>query len=276
VEYNGKQNVLNQSPANRTAGFYAQTYDAWVPDWPGELAFYRELAAEVMRAGGGVLEIACGTGRIAARLAQEGMLVVGLDRSPEMLEVAQEKTRGLGSVRWVQADMRSFALGETFGLVIMPGHSFQHLSTPHDQVACLECIRRHLRPEGTLVVHLDHQNVNWLGSLLGEKGGRFEPAGEFRHPKTGRDVRAFRAWSYEPATQTAVSQALWEEIGADGQVIDRWESGPVRLHCVFRFEMEHLLARIGFSVVAVYGDFFRGALVDTSSEMVWTARNGGE
>jgi SAM-dependent methyltransferase len=262
---------MSPSPEKRIAEFYAQTYDAWVPDWPGELDFYRELVAIAHRSGGAVLEIACGTGRIAARLAQEGATIVGMDRSSEMLDVARHKTGGLSRVRWVQADMRSFDLGGTFGLVIMPGHSFQHLNTAHDQVACLECIRRHLRQDGTLVVHLDHQDVAWLGGLVGEKGGRFEPGGQFRRPETGREVRAFRAWSYEPATQAAVSQARWEEIGADGEVLERWESGPVRLHCVFRFEMEHLLARVGFDIDAVYGDFARGPLLDPSTEMIWIA-----
>jgi SAM-dependent methyltransferase len=263
---------MSRLPEGRIAEFYAQTYDAWVPDWPGELDFYRELAAEATSRGGVVLEVACGTGRIAARLAREGVPVVGLDRSPEMLEVARQKTTGLGNVRWVQADMRSFDLDEAYGRVIIPGHSFQHLNTPSDQVACLECIKRHLRQDGGLVVHLDHQDVTWLGGLVGEKGGRFESAGQFRHPVTGREVRAFRAWSYEPASQTAISQARWEAIGPDGQVVDRWESGPVRLHCVFRFEMEHLLARVGFAVRDVYGDFFGGPLLDTSRDMIWVAR----
>ena len=44
------------------------------------------------------------------------------------------------------------------------------------------------------------------------------------------------------------------------------------LHCVFRFEMEHLLARTGFEIQAVYGDFFKNALNDQSSEMIWVAR----
>ena len=42
-----------------------------------------------------------------------------------------------------------------------------------------------------------------------------------------------------------------------GQVVsERIESAVKRLHCVFRFEMEHLLLRAGFEVEALYGDFF--------------------
>jgi hypothetical protein len=37
--------------------------------------------------------------------------------------------------------------------------------------------------------------------------------------------------------------------------------------------MEHLLARVGLAVVALYGDFFRGPLRDTSTEMVWIAQD---
>lgn len=255
--------------------FYAQTYDDSVPDWPGELDFYRQMAASAMARGGSVLEIACGTGRVAIRLAEDGVNVVGLDLSPEMLAIARHKSAGLGNTRWVEADMRSFDLEETFELAIIPGHAFQNLNTPQDQVACLECIKRHLRPGGTLVVHLDHMNtdnVRWLGALCGEKGGAFEAAEQFRHPHSERQTRAFRAWSYEPSTQTATVRTVWEELDANGQALNRVERKPIRLHCVFRFEMEHLLARVGYEIAAVYGDFLHQELQDDSSDMIWVAK----
>jgi SAM-dependent methyltransferase len=265
---------MSPSSDQRVAEFYAQTYDESVPDWPGEMEFYRGLASEVRSKGEGLLEIACGTGRVAIRLAQEGTHTVGLDLAPNMLEVAREKSKGVAGISWVQADMCAFDLGETFGLVIIPGHAFQNLNTPQEQVACLECIYRHLKPGGKLVVHLDHQNVEnvgWLGGLVGEKGGVFEPAEQFQHARTGRRIRTFRAWAYEPATQTAICTTAWEAISSDGQVVDRWQTDPVRLHCVFRFEMEHLLARVGFSIDEVYGDFFKKLLADRSSNMIWVA-----
>lgn len=257
----------------RVREFYAETYDTVVPDWPGEIDFYRKLAAETGSKGQAVLEIACGTGRVAIRLAQDGIDVVGLDLSPAMLSIAREKSIGMSNVRWVRGDMRSFELGETFGLAIIPGHSFQNILTAKDQVATLESIKRHLVPGGTLVVHLDHLSVSWLGELAGDQGDVFKTAGMFTHPKTGRQIRTSQAWSYEPVSQTAISQTVWEAINANGEVADRWESGPLRFHCVFRFEMEHLLKRAGFEVDDVYGDFFRQELQDESSEMIWVARN---
>jgi hypothetical protein len=142
-------------------------------------------------------------------------------------------------------------------------------------MACLDCIKRHLTPDGVLVIHLDHmniENVRWLGELCGEKRGVFKAAEQFQHPQTGRQTRALRAWSYEPSTQTAIVQPIWEEMDANGQVVNRVERDPIRLHCVFRLEMEHLLARVGFEIGAVYGDFFRHELGDDSPSMIWVAR----
>jgi SAM-dependent methyltransferase len=255
--------------------FYAETYDASVSDWPGEIDFYREMADRARLVNGGVLELACGTGRVAIRLARAGAKVVGIDLSPEMLEVAKQNSAHLSDVRWVEGDMRSFQLSERFNLALIPGHAFQNLNTPHDQAACLSCVRSHLRPGGILVVHLDHmntENMRWLGGLCGDRRGVFEPAEEFPHPDTGRKVRASRAWAYEPATQTAVVQTAWEEMSPEGQPLRRIEREPIRLHCVFRFEMEHLLVRVGFEVEALYGDFFRHELQNDSPSMIWVAK----
>ncbi len=264
---------MGRYASERSAQFYAQTYDVSVGDWPGEIAFYQEFASRADADGQAILELACGTGRIAVRLAKAGYTVVGLDVSGWMLDEARKKSMGVDSIRWVQADMRWFELDETFGLVIIPGHSFQNILTPADQVSCLESVKRHLTPGGALIVHLDHLDVSWLGGLMGDGGGVYRKAESFTHPGTGRQIRTSRAWSYEPATQTAISQTVWEEVNADGEVIDRWESGPLQFHCVFRFEMEHLLERAGFTVEGVCGDFFRRELSEKSSEMVWIASN---
>jgi ubiquinone/menaquinone biosynthesis C-methylase UbiE len=262
---------MDASAEGRARQFYAQTYDAAVSDWPGEIDFYRSLAKESSTKGRPVLEIACGTGRVAIRLAQSDIQVVGLDVSPAMLDVARANSRETTNIQWVEMDMRNFELGESFGLILIPGHAFQNLNEQGDQVACLESIGRHLHPEGKLVIHLDHQSVAWLGDLVRDKGGVFEQAEQFVHPETGRSIYTSRAWSYEPSTQTAIAQTVWQERDEDGNVVEQWESGPIRLHCIFRFEMEHLLVRAGFKVSALYGSFLREPLTDSSEEMIWVA-----
>jgi ubiquinone/menaquinone biosynthesis C-methylase UbiE len=251
---------------------YAELYDAFVPDWDGELDFYRQFAYEVLDRGQPVLEAACGTGRVTIRLARDGVDIVGVDLDEEMLNMARSKSSDLSNIRWVQGDMRSLGLGETFGLIIVPGHSFQFMCTPEDQVKALEVFRRHLTPDGTLIIHINRDDVGWLGDLVGSSGGKYEPVRESRHPQTNCLMRKSNAWAYEQSTQTATVVTRWEEIGDDGTVLNTWEQQPRALHCVFPFEMEHLLARTGFINHIFYGDFFRSPLSENNSDMVCVAR----
>ena len=52
----------------RSADCFVETCDLAGPDWHGEIAFYREIAAEARSKGGGVLEIGWGTGRVVRHL----------------------------------------------------------------------------------------------------------------------------------------------------------------------------------------------------------------
>jgi ubiquinone/menaquinone biosynthesis C-methylase UbiE len=252
---------------------YAQLYDAWVPDWPGEVDFYRDLIGNSPLKTEGVLEVACGTGRIAMRLANDEVKITGLDISSELLEIAQGKSLGMSNVEWVLGDMRTFEIRKNFGVVISPGHSFQFMTTPDDQVKCLEQIKRHLVPDGFVVIHLDHQDFGWLAGLLHNKEAVYQKSNVIIHPRTKQKFRRSYAWAFEPSTQNTTVRLNWEEIDENGDVIQIWEMEPKRLHCVFRFEMEHLLNRMGFCIEAVYGDFFKNELVSESGQMIWLARN---
>ena len=86
---------------------------------------------EARASGGPVLELGCGTGRVAIPIAQAGVSIVGLDDSVRMLRIARAKAKryGLGGevLRFVRGDMRAFRLDEAFSLVIIPARSFLFL-----------------------------------------------------------------------------------------------------------------------------------------------------
>jgi ubiquinone/menaquinone biosynthesis C-methylase UbiE len=246
----------------------AELYAARGIGWDGELDFYRGLVSQHAR--GAVLEIACGTGRVTRALVGLGADVVGLDRSPWMLAVARARD-GDGGPRWVEADMRSFRLDERFGLVLIPAHSFQNLLTPDDQAATLASIHRHLLPDGLVVVHLDHPGIDWLAGLPGS-GGTVSQGRTVRHPATGQPWRLAYAWTYERATQTATVRMTWERLGPSGEPVERSTLPPQPLHVVGRTEMEHALARTGFAVERLLGDFHGAPFGDESAEMIWVAR----
>ena len=255
------------------SAFYdAAVYDARVVAPPGDVDFYAGLAAKSHADGHPVLELACGTGRVAIPVARHGIRVVGLDASTEMLALAREKSAGMGTVRWVDGDMRNFELPERFGLAFIPFRSFQHLLTIEDQLSCLRCIGRHLVPCGLLAVNIFNPDIVVMGQWLGAKlGGLQRRRDDYRHPRTGRIAKGWETRIYRTAQQEVESTFLDEELDDEGVVVSRVYR-DLRLRYTFRFEMEHLLVRAGFEVEALYGDFFGGEFRDTSPEMVWLAR----
>ncbi len=253
---------------------FSRFYDLSMTDWRGEIEFYNWLIEKIQKPHKAILEIGCGTGRVGIQLVSMGRKITGIDLSISMLRIARQKSRGMFDLDWIQADMKAFEIGRAFDLVISPGHSFQFMLTNDDQLECLASIKRHLVPDGRAVIHIDHQDIAWLGELRSGKGGVFEPAGEVTDPLTHNQIRSYKAWTYEPASQTASCLTRREVIAANGQVVDCWETGPIHLHCFFRFEMEHLLLRAGLSIEALYGDFFKNSLDEKSTEMIWVIRPG--
>src|SRR5258707_6917370 len=136
--------------------FIADYYDASpvVAGRTQDIAFYRSATREF---GDPVLELGCGTDRVAMQLAEDGYRVTGLDRSERMLERAAQKRAAFvrearERVHFVQGDMTGFNVGEKFRLIIIPFRPFQHLAETHQQVNCLLCARKHLARRGRLIV----------------------------------------------------------------------------------------------------------------------------
>ncbi len=247
-------------PADYSA--YADLYDRRVSGVAGDVDFYRALALE---GGGPVVELGVGTGRIAIPIAAAGVPVIGVDLSAAMLRVAAAKARAAGpgvvDRLWLgQGDMRAFALRRPVSLVTIPFRTFLHNVTTEDQLATLAAARAALAPDGRLALNVFNPDVLMIADGV-RRGGAWQPGAGPR----GADQQL----TYEPTAQ--VSRTTW--------TFARPVGGRVRfsfsLRYVYRYEMEHLLARAGFAVEALYGDHFRAPFVETSTEMVWIARRAG-
>jgi SAM-dependent methyltransferase len=110
-------------------------YDADLPLW-------RELAGA---AGGPVLDLGAGTGRVARDLSARGHEVVALDSDPELLAALAERDPG---VTTVTGDARDFDLNAKFTLVIAPMQLLQILGGRAGRLAALNRAREHLAPGG--------------------------------------------------------------------------------------------------------------------------------
>jgi SAM-dependent methyltransferase len=245
---------MSQSGGYDNYDFVAALYDHVVPyrDRP-DVAFFVAAAQE---AGGPVLEIGCGTGRILIPTARAGVKVVGLDLSAHMLDVCRQRLLGepedvQSRVQLVQADMRDFELAQTFHLVTIPFRPFQHLTTVDDQLACLACVHRHLVKGGKLILDLFNPSLDALtGDTVGEEVGE-EP--EFSMPDGRRVVRRHKVVARDYFNQINHVELIYYVTHPDGRDERLVHAFPMRY--LFRFEAEHLLVRSGFEVEAVYADF---------------------
>jgi SAM-dependent methyltransferase len=113
-----------------------------------DLELWRRLARE---AGGPVLDVGAGTGRVTLDLARRGHQVTALDLDGELLARLAADAGGL-DVRTIIADAREFSLEETYALCIVPMQTIQLLGGPSERRAFLACAARHLRPKAVLAI----------------------------------------------------------------------------------------------------------------------------
>ena len=244
----------------------ADIYDFQVGAKGDDLAFWTQLAKE---ANGPVLELACGTGRVAIPLARTGFAVTGLDISPNMLAVArrkleQEPAEVRSRLRLVQANMCDFDLSDSFGLIFIAFHSFQALLERNDHTSCLTCCRRHLRPDGRLALSVFNPRFSNLAAGTADH----EPD-EYLGPE-GVKIRETWRTEFDTASQRLVGRPRYECTSPDGRVAVR--THLLELRYFFRFEMEWMLEACGFELAALYGNFDRTPFAADSPEMIFVAR----
>jgi SAM-dependent methyltransferase len=127
----------------------ASLYDPWSRSVVEDVDFYVE---EAQRAGGPVVELGVGTGRIAVPTALAGIEVIGVDSSPGMLEVARASAELAGVTLDLRlGDFRDPPVSELVELVSIPFRSLLHMETDADRRATLRAVRRLLAPGGHFV-----------------------------------------------------------------------------------------------------------------------------
>ena len=205
--------------------------------------------------GGPVLEVGCGTGRVLVPTARAGLEVTGLDLSPNMLakcreRLAVEPPEVRRRATLVQGDMRAFDLGRTFAMVTIPFRPFQHLVTVEDQMACLACVRAHLADGGRFIMDLFNPS---LPRLVDEKYLKEGGGASMEMPDGRRVVRRERLARRDLFGQVNYCELIYYVTHPDGREERLVHAFPMRY--LFRYEVEHLLARCGFNLEAVYADY---------------------
>ncbi len=223
----------------------AELYDDWSRTVTEDVGFYVE---EALAAGGPVVELGVGTGRVAVPTAQAGVRVIGVDSSAGMLDVCRRRAEAAGVAELVDlrhGDLRCPPVEERVRLVTAPFRSLLHLETDEARGECLTAVRDILLPGGRFVFDV------------------FAPSRE--------DIEAtHRRWlEREPGIW---ERADWDE---DAQVLTldvKGDSGrtSMRLAWLPPERWQELLEEAGFRFLACYGWFNRSEYLG-GEDTVWIA-----
>jgi SAM-dependent methyltransferase len=224
----------------------ASFYDPWSRSVTEDVAFYVD---EAVAAGGPVVELAVGTGRIAVPIAQAGVDVIGVDSSPGMLAVAREAARKAGVSGRIDlrvGDLRSPPVVESVGLVICPFRSLLHMETEAEKLRALRAAHGLLEDGGRFVFDV------------------FAPSREDIEETDGRWLER-EPGIFERADWDEGSRTLTLSVRSEGSV------ASFGLHWLSVAEWLRLLDEAGFEVDDVYGWFDRRPF-DGDEDMIFRTR----
>jgi SAM-dependent methyltransferase len=224
----------------------ARLYDPWSTSVVEDISFYVD---EALAAGGPVVELGVGTGRIAIPTAMAGVHVIGVDSSAGMLDVCAGHARDAGVEPLLdlrQGDLRRPPVDERVRLVTCPFRAFLHLRSDEERLEALRAARALLVPGGRLVFDVFTPSRDDIE----ETHGRW----------LEREPEIFERADWDLAECTLTLSVRGPQ-GASSMTL--WWLEPERWHS--------LLAEAGFDVEACYGWFDRRPFAG-GEDSVWIAR----
>ncbi|MCC6626747.1 MAG: class I SAM-dependent methyltransferase [Chloroflexi bacterium] len=247
---------------------FAPYYDPEFAGFLDDLPVYEGYAGG---AGGPLLELACGTGRLLAPLAAAGHRLTGVDIAPAMLARARSRLAAAGlleQVTLVQDDMRALErLDEArFRLAFCAINSFLHLPDQAAHLAALRAIHRHLDPGGRLVLDVFHPHPDVLHGY----DGRLAHEETLVDPVTGDRVDKFVSRTLDTASQTIHTVFIYDRVDAAG-LLHRLVA-PFALRYIHRYELGLLLDAAGFVLEDLLGDYALNPFGAASLQMIAVAR----
>ena len=183
-----------------------------------------------------ILDIGCGTGRDLASLARDGANCVGVDALAAMVSLASSR---YPHVSFLNGDMRSIRLGNTFDAVLCMGSALMYALTNADLRASFRTFASHSHPGSLLFL-----DVNNAAACL--PGGTFS-----RELKSEVNVNGFRAvatmlFDFDYRRQLMIRSRKWKL--EDGETIEDF----CEYRLLFPAELEAFLDDAGFDIVGMY------------------------
>ncbi len=231
--------------------------------------------SEAMSASQPVLEIACGSGRIALPIARQGISIHGIDNSPEMIKLLEQKlpseqedTRDL--LTYEIADMRTF--GEKFtskyGLAFVAFSALQYMHSREDQQRVFSAVHKALKPDGIFTVDVFNPNP----AFVSEWGKPLRMAEVENSPENGERI----IWQCVPQGFDEKTKILtmpnkfkiYHNKTEDPETIII----PAQYYCFSQHELKTLFIQSGFEVIETFGNYNKSPYVPESPRVVMKGR----
>lgn len=217
--------------------------------------FYLQLAKKY--GGGGVVDIACGTGAVLLYLAERGIEIDGTDLSEEMCKVAASKAKAKKlDLNIYPADMTKFDSGRKYSLAIIARSGFMHLPSSKLQKEALLNIRERLLPGGILTFNTFDPWPITQAEQMNTSPDDYSFRLEYINSNGNRE-KIYNAISYNPFLQQMHGNWKFVEYDRDGNIIGE-RIRPLLMRQTYRSEIFLLAELCGYEVL----DIYRGYLGD--------------
>ena len=251
---------------------YAEAFDLEHGQHDEDISFFITMAHEM---GGPLMELGCGTGRLAIPLARSGMEVAGVDISADMLNrfserLAHEPAEVRNRIRLIQADMRRFVLNRRFSGAICSSNTLLLLGSEKAIGEALACIRSHLAPGGKILIDVAAIDGGTRAALMKYPG---EHVPDLAFTEKVRDDSLRRTHSVEPLADANAVSVRYRYLDSSGGLrAERRED----LVLLLPEELLRLMGEQGYEVLQMFGWYDRRRFRPTERKLIVVAESGSE
>ena len=244
---------------------FANVYDIFMEDTPYEewYKFIKTCIKEQEVTVQSVCELGCGTGKMTMLFAKSGCDVIGIDYSPEMLMVAQDRAfEEEVSILYLMQDMSEFEINRRVDLICSCCDSINYLLEEDEVKSTFERVETYLAPNGLFIFDMNT-------------------------PYKYKEVLGNQIF----ADQTDEAAYIWENFYDEEEEINEYEVSffikdeegkyerTIENHYQRAYSKEYicsLLEEVGLEVIQMYDNYSKQSVSHKTQRITYVARKRNE